>query len=351
MVNFGIKPEDFTENLILEIFGTALEILNPTKVVHDALIRDFGNSKVPDRVAILAFGKASIGMIKGALGFFSGSQVKAAAVVPKSAGAQPELYGVRVFSGTHPIPTEESVSAAKNAIDYCFNNFEPEMALVLISGGGSSLFEIPEDWTSIEEINRISKCLMDNGANIHELNSIRRLMSKVKGGKLNDLIKVRKKVGYIISDVPGDNLDFIASGPLTPPSQDHSREVIQKFIHVCPDLSKVESHLLPRQIKGMAQAADAKIVLKNGDFVACIYNQMADRGFETVSLGSSLTGDVENFSEFIVSFTRGIFAKKGIPFFFVGGGETTSEVKGNGKGGRNCELAIRVMRKFSLDEN
>ncbi|MEM0158852.1 MAG: DUF4147 domain-containing protein [Thermoplasmataceae archaeon] len=349
-MDFQITPSNDQERTILNSFQHAMAQLDPRKLVYDAIKNDFSSINVKGRVSILAFGKAASKMLMGALDFFGGSEIRASAIVPQGVSVDGIPAWVKLLRGTHPVPTTASVSATDQAISYLFNGFDPDITVVLISGGGSSLLELPEEWTNIDEINRVSKCLMDNGADINELNAVRRHMSKVKGGGLNQFLKGDQRKGYVISDVPGDKLDVIASGPLTTPSSDPVKDVIEKYKDNCQELSRLEKHIKTEMLKEHGNATDVKIILRNRDFVDCIYRYLSGLGYEAVSLGSSLTGDVEEFSRFISSSVRSIYSRKKIPFFFVGGGETTSAIRGNGIGGRNCELALRVLKQFRTDE-
>ncbi len=123
---------------------------------------------------------------------------------------------VEVLRGDHPIPGEDTLRASQRLLQYLESVGSEDLLFVLVSGGGSALFEAPEEGVSLRDVAWLTSELMKRGADIVELNAVRKRLSRVKGGKLLRLVETRRVVSLIMSDVVGDKLDTVASGPTAP---------------------------------------------------------------------------------------------------------------------------------------
>lgn len=282
---------------------------------------------------LVAFGKASLGMAKAISEMFEIS----AGIVSTNENALPDNGRIEYFRGSHPFPNEESVRAAKRAIEMISSASEEDLVIFAISGGGSALFEYPK--VDLEILNGITKKLMNSGADIQELNTVRKALSYVKGGKIAGFTKARI-VSFVISDVIGDDLSTIASGPTYPQSTnaEDAIAIMEKYKIKVPSFQKDDA--VPRK------NVEHVIVASNKDACNQARKFLKDVGYDSVYLGSAIQGEAREVAKVLggiyteVERGNSDFKK---PIAIVSGGETTVTVKGNGKGGRNQELALAMV--------
>jgi Putative glycerate kinase len=215
-------------------------------------------------------------------------------------------------------------------------NLEKEdLVLVLISGGGSALFEVPEQGIDIRTLSSISDCMMKNGADIYELNRVRQLMSSVKGGKLAGVLKPAKVRSMIISDVTGDDLSIIASGPLVKPSgNEEVRKIMASYGDRCKEIGALEK-IMSGHDSGRQEMGDVEnlLVLKNYDYVKGVKDFLLKNEKNVVAWEPGVTGEVSEVARNLASVARSMYSLFNGSFWLVFGGETTVNVTGKGKGG------------------
>ncbi len=339
---------------ILSAVKETLHSLDPYGVVSRYLSFSSDDEAQKD-VRIIGFGKASARMMAGALDALGKKPSYAGIIIPKGM-EQPDLPGfVDIYRGSHPILDSSSVESTKKILSNLDGLSDFSSVIVLISGGGSALFELPVDGISVQDFAAVSRCVMNSGGDIHELNEIRYMMSRVKGGKLARFLYPAGVTALIISDVPGDDASVIASGPLVPPTvtEEKLRQNLEKFSRDCSDLAKLSDKLdgsIPDSSDRIFRRVQNRIILKNTDFVNSVANVLREDGSTVKELMIPVTGDVGEVSKFFVDTARSIFKDIQKPFFLVAGGETTVTVHGKGIGGRNCELSVMVSSQFSSDE-
>ncbi len=296
------------------------------------------------RTLVIGFGKASAGMYRGVSEVMKDSIDMASIIVPVGSRSDIQDGRIQVFLAPHPFPDKRTVDASHRLISMCSGLTQEDNVIVLVSGGGSSLFEIPAQGISIEDETDLTRCLMDAGADIFQLNRIRQAMSTVKGGKLARFLQPAKVFGLMISDVPGDRMEFIASGPLSPSSIsiDDIRNIEDAFTGCKAMIESMLIHLiLEPPEENLFRNVTNNLVLKNSDIVSSAVSKLRESGIEVINLGSGLTGEVQSFAENLHAVLAAIYSLRGYGFWFTAGGETTSRVVGNGRGGRNQELALR----------
>lgn len=337
-----------TENrsYALQLVEGVLRILSPEKVIQRRAREIF--SEFPGRnIHIFGFGKAAGRMMTGAEAYFGNRISEAAIIVPEDDGVPSVRKDTTVLRGTHPITSETSVEASRKLISKIDTVPEGEPILFLISGGGSALFEVPEEGFTITDISKISNCLMRDGADITELNCIRNALSSVKGGKLISHVRNRDVLALYISDVPHDDLSLIASGPLVASNTEcDPSQIISQF--KCREL--LEHRPLKIVETERSNSIRNVLLLRNYDFVRKLCSRIRSDGKHVIDLGSNLKGDVQTFADSLATIVRSIHDLTGQGFWFVGGGEPTVKVSGNGRGGRCQELALRFTRKMQEDE-
>ena len=351
--NYSSISTGTMRKVLLSSIETTFRKMDPALVV-ERFISEKAYKKHPEKnIYVLGFGKASLSMYEGLRKSAGTSIKKAHIVIPEGLDIHLESPELSVHRGTHPKVSDSSLKAAKESLEGISEASEGDLLITLISGGGSALFEYPEEWTTIGEISQTADCLMANGADISELNTIRVMMSRVKGGKLLNFLKPRTIWNLLISDVPGDDPSLIASGPLVYRDMDRRRvkEIEKKYSSDCHGLANISGRPYVSVSRDeIAERVDTHVIQKNSDFVNTFIETLTASGFPAVNIGNGLGEDVSTFSEWIAGKVRAIYRNEGKPFWFVGGGETTSRIVGKGKGGRNCELAIRVMQRFHNEE-
>jgi glycerate-2-kinase len=265
---------------------------------------------------------------------------------------------IKIREAAHPVPDENGLQATSKILEICKNAGKKDLVFCLISGGGSALLEkLPEE-ISLGDLQAASQRLLECGAAIEEINTIRKHISLVKGGKLARAVVPAKCLTLIISDVIGDPLEAIASGPTAPDATTFSdaRAVIQKY-----RLKKQ----LPASVRGYLEKGlrgEAPETLKPGDPVFRLVENIilgsnftaltAARktaealGFNTTILGSSIRGEAREAARAIAGIVQEVSATGNPvsrPACLLFGGETTVTVRGKGKGGRNQEFALAAL--------
>ncbi|MEM2262457.1 MAG: glycerate-2-kinase family protein, partial [Ignisphaera sp.] len=207
--------------IALDIIEYGLESADPYRAVVASLrisdniiyVRDT-MVKVRGRIHVIGFGKASRRMADAMYDVLGNRIAGGIVISPEGSGY---IGPIEIVKGDHPIPGNNTLKSSQRVLEYLQNNvYEDDTVFILISGGGSALFEVPERNVSLDDVGRLAKELMRRGADIFELNTVRKRFSRVKGGKLLRYIRARNIVSLIISDVIGDRLDTIASGPTAP---------------------------------------------------------------------------------------------------------------------------------------
>ena len=297
------------------------------------------------RIFVIGFGKASLAMYEGIREKVREKLCYAGIIVPKDQEVAENFPELEILRGTHPAVSELSVKSSETILGHLKNLEKEDLVLVLISGGGSALFEVPEQGIDIRTLSSISDCMMKNGADIYELNRVRQLMSSVKGGKLAGVLKPAKVRSMIISDVTGDDLSIIASGPLVKPSgNEEVRKIMASYGDRCKEIGALEK-IMSGHDSGRQEMGDVEnlLVLKNYDYVEGVKDFLLKNEKNVVAWEPGVTGEVSEVARNLASVARSMYSLFNGSFWLVFGGETTVNVTGKGKGGRNQELALRFM--------
>ncbi len=353
-IRFGFAGNDRARFLV-HCLSTVLETMTPRKAVasfcdsHKNLFRTSG------RIHVIGFGKAAYGMYAGIAESLPESPVHASVIVPENEPIRNKFAELQILHGEHPFPGHGSLSSSEIILKGLAGLGNGDLVIALVSGGGSSLFEFPIQGLSIHRIASVTRCMMESGSDIRELNAARKLMSNVKGGKLNRMLYPARVVSLIISDVPGDDPALVASGPTVfaaPPGRKVLAAALDSIRRCDPGTEETVKSNLKMDIDHDAEPESHwHLVLKNGDLVEAMANELRKHGEKVVSFGSGFTGNVEDLSSRILLMLRGEFARFGAGFWFAMGGESTATVRGAGTGGRNQELAARLALKMLPGEN
>ena len=333
----------FFINSIEKVFNE----LSPEKIISKKFDLDLTGY---NNVYVIGFGKASFKMYSGIRDKIINRIKYAGIIVPEDENDNNTYNELNVLRGTHPYVSELSVNSSEELLSNLKGLSENDLVIVLISGGGSSLFEIPVGDISVNDIMNVSKEVMKNGGDIYSLNYIRSMLSNVKHGKLSRYLYPANIVSYIISDVTHDDISIIASGPLKKTDKDFNiDELLKKYIKDNKLKNLIINNYKPYKIENKYfKKIRNNVILKNNDFVDKFYKYM---NTDSINLGSNINGDVNDISNELVKILRSVYCIKGFGFHFVCGGETTVNVKGNGKGGRNQELVLRLFQNMKSNEN
>jgi len=327
----------------------ALEAANPERAVQRYLAIQEGVLAVGSerfalsdhtRIELVAIGKAATAMARGALGVLAG-RVSGGLVVHPETEASPAGWPSHVqrLPGGHPLPNENSAAAGRALEARLADVVADDIVLVLISGGGSAMIELPAVGTSVQEIAAITRALQRAGADINELNCVRRVLSRVKGGGLLDLAGPARVVGMLLSDVMGDDPAVIASGPIVPSTTTVADAVAVLERYGLRDEIKILVNVR-RKDSGRLTAAPAIIVGANALAAQAVQRVAISQGFHTRIVTDRLCGEASDAGRAIVADAIREQKTGATPFCLIYGGETTVTVRGSGRGGRNQELAL-----------
>jgi hydroxypyruvate reductase len=321
--------------------AAALQAVDPAAAVRRSFsARDFADAK---RVFVVGAGKAGFAMTEAVTDIL-GDRLTAGVVsvlIPPTRTCERVIFIV----GGHPVPNIGSITAGRAMADLLAQTTVGDLVIALISGGGSALLELPQPGLSLADLQTTTDALLKCGATIHEINCIRSPLSQLKGGGLVRLAYPARVLGLILSDVVGNALDVVASGPTVPlaSSTADARAIIDKY-HLHSALPIAVLKCLKQQTSDEKSAYPSPQAVENR-LVAC--NRLAgeaavaaakELGYEGFFLADDLQGEARDVGE---RFARLLIEKVGHgPKCYVVGGETTVTVRGDGKGGRNQEAAL-----------
>ncbi|HOK91222.1 MAG TPA: glycerate kinase [Spirochaetota bacterium] len=318
---------------------------------------DLNNFK---RVFVTGMGKAS-GRMALAIEDIFGGMIDSGVVAVKY-GHVEKLQKIELIEAGHPVPDENSVKASASVIDLVKNLSESDLVINLVSGGGSAVLCSPysndELSVSLSEKQSLSRLLFSCGAEIHEINCLRKHLSNIKGGRLAEMIYPATCISLILSDVVGDNLDVIASGATVPDSSTFvdAIGIIEKYgiessvpKNIMEILNKGAKGEIPETPKvGSPIFNSVKNILIGTNYHALLAaSQEARRlGFKSNILTSMVTGEAREIAHFFAGIARDLcrWSNNGdLPICIIAGGETTVTLKGKGMGGRCQEMALSFL--------
>lgn len=333
----------------LEIFRAALAAAHGGNTVRRAL-STYGEWLTRfDRVFLVSVGKAAVEMgaaVEEALG----PRLRGGIAVTKY-GHAIGRRGSRVVESGHPIPDEAGVKAARAVRDLLSNLSARDLVIVVISGGASALLPAPAEPLTLEAKQRTTDLLLRAGATISELNAVRKHLSLLKGGRLAALAQPATVLGLLLSDVIGDRLDVIGSGPTAPDSTTFhdAIDVLSRF-----DLLERVPHPVREYLEAGVRGEVAETPKAGDPLFENVHNVIvgsnrlaleaaADRarglGYEVTIFSSCVEGEAREVARAHGHRLRSV-AQSGKPVCILSGGETTVTVRGRGKGGRNQEFAL-----------
>ena len=300
-----------------------------------AVIRALEGAPLTGRIFLVAVGKAAWQMARAATDFL-GDRLEKGIVVTKYGHVQGEIPRVECCEGGHPVPDEGSFDGARKALALTKGLTSEDTVLFLLSGGGSALFELP--LIPPEELQNLTRQLLACGADIVEINTLRKRLSAVKGGRFAEHCAPARVFSIILSDILGDPPDMIASGPSCPDSStcDEALEIVRRYRL---SLSGETRRLLTVETPKALSNAQWKITGSVRELCAAAARSCRRLGYEPVFLTDRLCCQAREAGSMMASILR-THAGDGKKLAFLAGGETVVRLTGSGRGGRNQELAL-----------
>lgn len=300
----------------------------PFNATKDAL-KTYANDK--GRTFIIAIGKAAYTM-----GLAASETVNydRGLIVTKYGHSKGAIDRFEIIEAGHPIPDENSILGASKAISMVSDLDEKDTVIFLVSGGGSALFEKP--LIPFDKLQNINTELIKSGATINEINTIRKRLSMVKGGKFALMCKPAKVISIILSDIINDPLDMIASGPAYPDASTYKDAVniIYKYhIDLDPDI-------LSREDVKKLDNVETHIILNNAHYLKMAALKAKELGYDVIEVNKPLTCDVKDAVSLMSSYIKDYKCNSAVIF----GGEITVNAKGEGLGGRNQHLSLALSK-------
>jgi glycerate-2-kinase len=340
------------------IWENALNAASPSTCIGKYVRFDHGvltiaGKDVPirGRLIVIGTGKASAKMAQVVEEILDG-HINEGLVVTKYDHALP-LNRIQLVEAGHPLPDANGLRAVQETRELLRGLSGDDIVLCLISGGGSALWPAPADGITLEEKQEVTQLLLRAGADIRELNAVRKHLSSMKGGQLAQWAAPARVISLIMSDVIGDPLDFIGSGPTAPDTTSFSNAVaiIQKYGINAPTavsrrLAKGAQGRIPETPKpgdAVFERVENHIIGNNRLLVDAAEAKASELNFNTLILGTEVEGEAKDIGRFFTAIAREI-GQSGNPIkppaCILAAGETTVTVRGHGRGGRNQEMAL-----------
>ncbi len=338
---------DATHPHVRAVLNAIRDASDPSRAVRDEL-----RSRSLQPTALLATGKASLTMARAALDIVA-PRAGVVTAVPELASAGDLPPAFEILPADHPLPSEKNIRAAARVEAFVHALDERDTLLVLISGGGSAHLCAPVEPLALDDLRRITNALLRAGATIQELNAVRKHAERLKGGNLARLAHPARVCCLIVSDVIGDCLDTISSGPFAPDPTTYADALNALRTHELLDLVPPLTHHLRQGFEGRQPetpkpgdpcfaSVASHIIASNAGVVAACSRTLDELGYEVVEQRTACTGEAAALGRTLAC--RAIQAARhapGQPLAIVAGGETTVDTQGApGLGGRMQELAL-----------
>src|SRR2546425_4128572 len=356
---------------VLHAMNAALVTADPARIIRKNLkltgsILHVGKFQYPlkdyRRIFVIGGGKASGYMAEEIEKLLGDWITSGLVIIPDYLQPTPRNRRIRYHQATHPIPTRKGVEGVLAMLRLVDDISRDDLVIVLVSGGGSALMPLPVEGMNLDDEAKITSSLLRSGAGIEEINTVRKHLSQVKGGRLAGRLYPATVLTLIISDVVGDKIDAIASGPTTPDSTTyHDVELVLKKYDLWFHIPKNARRVITEGLSGSIPDTPKKeskafkhvhnLIIGNSR-ASCLAaaSAMTKAGYRTQVLSIQITGEAREAGRIFGSIVRDI-RENALPFAppgaLVAGGETTVTVRGKGKGGRNQELVLAAGGKIN----
>jgi len=341
----SVIPENFMKKL--KVRGNALKIDDTVKLD----LRRF------EDIIVLGAGKASIGMARYVEKILSDKISGGLIVAPKGQHEDHGLKHIEVAPSTHPLPSELGLKASEKMMEYAESVTDKTLVLFLLSGGASALLPYPAPPVSLEDKIKATKLLLESGATIDEVNTIRKHLSMIKGGWLGKKLSKARVISLILSDVVGDKIETIGSGPTAPdPTTFKDAYEILRRYGIWEDMPETVKERISRGVNGEIEETPKPgdpafkkitniVIASVSDACQAAAKYLKSKKFRCNILTRFMEGEASQIGVFFAGILREFSEKKG-RHAVICGGETTVTVRGKGIGGRNQELALAASIKI-----
>src|SRR5260370_13711917 len=356
---------------VLAAMDEALAAADPARIIRNHLRLD-GETLRADklrfplkdfrRICVIGGGKAYGYMAEEVEKLVGRWITRGLVIIPDYQRPRPQGRRIKYHAATHPIPTRKGMAGVLSMLDLVRNVSRDDMVIVLLSEGALALMRVQAQGMSLQDEARVTALLLKSGANIEEINIVRKHLSQVKGGRLAARLYPATVLSLIISDVVGDKTDAIASGPTAPdPTTYHdAKQVLQKY-HLWQRIPKRARKVITDGLAGSIADTPKKenkafkqvhnlIVGNNRESCFAAAEAMTKAGYRTQTLSIQITGEARKAGRIfgaIAGDIRDNALSSTPPVALVAGGETTVTVRGKGKGGRNQELVLAAATTIS----
>jgi len=347
------------------IMAAALSAVDPYSAVMNGLRKsEYRSSDILDKneltkfhcIKLIGTGKAGQPMAEAAQEFFGDMISEGIVIVKDGYTKKSSLFErIKIIEAGHPIPDQRGVSATQDIIELLQNSDVNDLVICLISGGGSALLVSPVPSVSLDDIQHLTELLLASGATINEINTIRKHLDQIKGGQLARIASPARVLCLILSDVVGDPLNVIASGPTVPDPTTYqdTLDILDRYAIREQVPATIRNYLELGQQGKVAETPKPGehyfsnvhniIVGSNRTATQAAISQAEIEGFNTFTLTNYMQGEASLAGKFLGSVLRQLALQNQPmprPACVVVGGETTVTIRGNGMGGRNQELAL-----------
>jgi hydroxypyruvate reductase len=325
--------------------GEAVEVL------ADGIRLGRERERISGRLVVVGAGKAAPAMALQVERLLGRRIWKGIAVAPYGHGVRTQR--IELLEAAHPVPDAAGEAAAARIEALIGDLTEDDLVLCLFSGGASALMSAPAPGVSLAAKQAVTESLLRSGASIGELNTVRKHLSRLKGGRLAERAHPARLVSLVMSDVVGDPLDAIASGPTTgdPSTYRDAAEVLDRYrVPAPPEVSSLLARGVAGTIPETPKPDDPlfarvrhELIANNLRLVAAAAARARELGFRTRVLGTDVEGEAREAGQRFASIAREMSAEGSsleLPVCVAAGGETTVRVRGDGRGGRNLEMAL-----------
>jgi len=344
------------------IFDAAVRAVDPAEAIRRHLVRDGDRLTIGDervdlggvrQIVVVGLGKAGAPMA-AAVEEILGERIARGVVVTKYGHVQPTRT-IRIHEAGHPVPDDAGMAGARAVLDHVKGLGPGDLVLVLISGGGSALTPAPVDGITLAEKQALTKALLACGADIREMNTLRKHISRIKGGQLARAAAPARVLTLILSDIVGDPLDAIASGPTVPDPTTYADAVaiLDKY-HIREEVpAGIRTHLetgaagkipeTPKPDDPLFGRVRSVMVASNIQALEAARAEAQRLGFQAIILSSFIEGETREIARMHAALALEVRASGHPvrpPVCLITGGETTVTLRGKGKGGRNQEFAL-----------
>ncbi len=333
-------------SLLRAMFDAAVAAASPDKAVPP-------NLPLPPkgRAVVVGAGKAAAAMARAVEAHWPSEKPLSGLVVTRYGHNVAGLKRIEAVEAAHPVPDAEGERAARTILDLVRNLGPDDLALCLLSGGGSALLSLPAPGITLADKQAINSALLRSGARIDEINCVRKHLSAIKGGRLALAAAPAHVVSLLISDVPGDDPSVIASGPTTPDAttRDDARAVLRRYGVAAPP--SVEALLddprseTPKPGDPAFARCETRVIAAPQASLEAAAEVARRAGYRPLILSDAIEGEAREVGKVLAAIARQVALRNQpapAPCALISGGETTVTVRGTGRGGRNVECLLSM---------